>query len=94
MTAHAITDINASATRPAPAPLALLAPLSRPAVPAPSLVRRIEARLIAAFDWLSDGLERARQRRTLAALDERARRDLGLSAADAAREAAKPFWRG
>jgi len=38
-------------------------------------------------------LERARQRRSLADLDDRRLRDLGLSRADVEREAAKPFWR-
>ena len=51
--------------------------------------------------WLARGIvgllgwaDRARQRRALLALDGRALRDLGLSAADVSREAAKPFWRG
>jgi uncharacterized protein YjiS (DUF1127 family) len=33
------------------------------------------------------------QRRALAALDERRLADIGVSPADAAREARKPFWR-
>ncbi len=37
--------------------------------------------------------ERDRQRRHLAALDDRLLRDMGISRADAAREAAIPFWR-
>jgi uncharacterized protein YjiS (DUF1127 family) len=37
--------------------------------------------------------ERAQQRRHLAALDERLLSDIGMSRADAAREAAVPFWR-
>ncbi|MBM3539545.1 MAG: DUF1127 domain-containing protein [Alphaproteobacteria bacterium] len=36
--------------------------------------------------------ERSRQRRTLADLNERMRRDIGLGAADIHRECAKPFW--
>ena len=36
--------------------------------------------------------ERSRSRRLLSTLDHRALRDIGLSPADAAREAAKPFW--
>jgi uncharacterized protein YjiS (DUF1127 family) len=37
---------------------------------------------------------RARERRLLLALDDRSLKDLGLSRADARREAARPFWRG
>ncbi len=37
--------------------------------------------------------ERGQQRRHLAALDDRLLRDMGMSRADAAREAAIPFWR-
>jgi uncharacterized protein YjiS (DUF1127 family) len=37
--------------------------------------------------------ERARQRRTLAALDERMLKDIGLTRADVATESEKPFWR-
>lgn len=37
--------------------------------------------------------ERATQRHALAALEERMLCDMGLSRADARREAAKPFWR-
>ncbi len=37
--------------------------------------------------------ERARQRRTLRALDDRLLADVGLSRADAEAEGRKPFWR-
>ena len=37
--------------------------------------------------------ERARQRRALVELDDRLLRDIGVSRADAEREANKPFWR-
>jgi uncharacterized protein YjiS (DUF1127 family) len=37
-------------------------------------------------------LERSRQRRALAELDERLLRDIGVTSAQASREAAKPFW--
>ncbi|MGK9170649.1 DUF1127 domain-containing protein [Inquilinus limosus] len=37
--------------------------------------------------------ERARQRRVLEALDDHQLRDLGLSRAEALREAWRPFWR-
>lgn len=38
-------------------------------------------------------IERARQRRALFRLDDRMLKDIGLSRADVAREADKPFWR-
>ena len=37
--------------------------------------------------------ERSRQRRALADLDDRLLRDIGVTSAQASREAAKPFWR-
>ncbi|MGH7003819.1 MAG: DUF1127 domain-containing protein [Alphaproteobacteria bacterium] len=50
--------------------------------------------------WLSRSLtkivewqERAEQRVHLAGMDERMRKDIGISYADAVREADKPFWR-
>lgn len=39
-------------------------------------------------------IQRYRQRRALARLDERLLRDIGVTRAEAAAEAAKPFWRG
>jgi uncharacterized protein YjiS (DUF1127 family) len=41
------------------------------------------------MDWN----QRQRQRRHLAAMDDHMLKDIGVSAADAAREAGKPFWR-
>ncbi len=38
-------------------------------------------------------MERGRQRRSLAALDDRQLRDLGLTRADVELECAKPIWR-
>lgn len=38
--------------------------------------------------------ERARQRRALAALDDRLLADIGLTKEDAGREIEKPLWRG
>ncbi len=56
-------------------------------------------RSMSAVEWLRALLQgvarwygRARERRALAHLDERMLRDIGISAADARREAAKPFW--
>jgi len=37
--------------------------------------------------------ERAEQRHHLAGMDERMRKDIGISHADALREADKPFWK-
>ena len=45
--------------------------------------------LVGLLDWL----ERARERRQLLALGDRALQDFGASRADAAREGDKPFWR-
>ncbi|MGE3145159.1 MAG: DUF1127 domain-containing protein [Pseudorhodoplanes sp.] len=38
-------------------------------------------------------MEKSGQRGVLATLDDDALRDIGISRSDAAREAAKPFWR-
>ena len=46
-----------------------------------------------AADILLTWQERATQRHALAALEARMLRDMGLTRADAWREAAKPFWR-
>lgn len=66
----------------------------------PATVRRIPLRfddvlrvvddvIRMAMDWN----QRQRQRRHLAAMDDRMLKDIGVSAADAAREVGKPFWR-
>lgn len=52
--------------------------------------RSMAARIV---DILLIWQERAAQRHALAALDERMLSDIGLSHADAFREASKPFWR-
>jgi uncharacterized protein YjiS (DUF1127 family) len=49
--------------------------------------------LARAAELLQRWREAALERRLLLQLDERTLRDLGLSRADAMREAAKPFWR-
>jgi uncharacterized protein YjiS (DUF1127 family) len=47
----------------------------------------------AAFVLIARWIDRARQRQALAALDDRELRDIGITRAEAAREAGKPFWR-
>ena len=47
----------------------------------------------AAVDKVYLWQERAAQRAQLAALDDHRLKDLGISRAEAVREAAKPFWR-
>jgi len=44
--------------------------------------------------WLRDAMDRARQRRRLAELDDRLLRDIGLTRADVREETRKPSWRG
>lgn len=48
---------------------------------------------LALIEALADYGERRRQRRTLLTLDERMRKDIGLSSADIWLEASKPAWR-
>jgi uncharacterized protein YjiS (DUF1127 family) len=65
------------------------------AVSAPQRIagqRRIGVCLRDLFDLIAIWGERWRQRRALAALDDRLLGDIGLTRADVAREAAKPFW--
>jgi uncharacterized protein YjiS (DUF1127 family) len=50
---------------------------------------RLSETLITLFDWL----DRARQRRQLLGLSDRALQDFAASRADAEGEAGKPFWR-
>jgi uncharacterized protein YjiS (DUF1127 family) len=47
-----------------------------------------------AINMLLDWQERARQRRQLLSLGDRALKDFGANRADAASEGSKPFWRG
>ena len=51
--------------------------------------RTVDNVVMTLLDWQ----ERARQRRQLLALDDRALQDFGRSRADAACEGYKPFWR-
>jgi uncharacterized protein YjiS (DUF1127 family) len=59
----------------------------QPQTPAPR--PGLRSALDAVFLWH----ERAKSRRTLATLDDRMLRDLGIDQATARREAAQPFWR-
>ena len=42
---------------------------------------------------LATWIERTRQRKSLAGLDDHQLRDIGITRVDAARECEKPFWR-
>lgn len=44
------------------------------------------------FDLAYEWMERARQRQSLAGLDDRMLRDIGLGRGEIAREIEKPFW--
>lgn len=62
--------------------------------PRPGCVPRRRPRIIpAACQRFWVWYERARQRRQLLLLDKHLRRDIGLTAEEALREARKPFWR-
>ena len=50
-------------------------------------------RVYAAVTVASVFADRARQRRALAALDDRLLADIGLSRTDVVRETSKPFWK-
>lgn len=65
--------------RAAGGPSTTLMPVVRAAMAVPALLALWSARV--------------RTRRTLAALDDRILRDIGLGRAEVDREAAKPFWR-
>ncbi len=71
--------------------------LQSPAVDASRSAVDVIARLarlpLAILETLLVWQERDQQRRHLASLDDRLLSDMGISRADAAREAAVPFWR-
>ncbi len=71
--------------------------LQSPTVDASQSARDVIARLarlpLAILGILLVWQERGQQRRHVAALDDRLLRDMGISRAEAAREAAVPFWR-
>jgi uncharacterized protein YjiS (DUF1127 family) len=60
-------------------------------------LRALLARCRPLFLRLSEGLfrmmERARERRKLAALDDRLLKDIGLTRSDVEAEISRPFWR-
>jgi uncharacterized protein YjiS (DUF1127 family) len=60
---------------------------------APRIVRRRRSPLIVLSARLRRWRARVRERRSLAAMDERLLRDIGITRLDRARECAKPFWR-
>jgi uncharacterized protein YjiS (DUF1127 family) len=76
-------------------PRLLARPATRPSrlIPSGTAALAWAALAWAALAWAASSIGRARQRRALACLDDRLLRDIGLSRAAAAREAAKPFWR-
>ncbi len=63
------------------------------AAPAWDALRGLRAGAIRVVEILLEWQERASQRRHLAALGDHLLKDMGLSRADVAREASKPFWR-
>ena len=58
----------------------------------PRRTMRFADRLHMALGHVLTWYARSRERRTLAELDERMLRDIGISAAEAHAEAHKPFW--
>lgn len=60
-------------------------PPSSPVQPLLGLIER-------GFDWLARALEAREQRRALLGLSDVMLKDIGISRADAEREAARPFW--
>lgn len=57
-----------------------------------SILTRPELRALRVTLPLGAWVRVARERRQLAQMDERRLRDLGIDPAEAAREAARPFW--
>lgn len=55
--------------------------------------RRERPALAAAYLTIRTWIERVRQRRALAGLDDAMLRDIGITRVEAARECEKPFWR-
>lgn len=59
----------------------------------PGILRAFSKILLAAVVIIELWMERARQRRQLARLDEFQLKDIGLSRADVEKEVSRPFWR-
>jgi len=64
-----------------------------PNVPAPRAARTPIHPVAAAWILVALWVERARQRRVLATLDDKMLQYIGITRYDAARECGKPFWR-
>ena len=58
----------------------------------PRLRLRLAAWLLRAIELVLAWQEVARQRRSLLELDDRLLKDIGITRADAEREASRPFW--
>ena len=54
--------------------------------------RRVNADVVAVVVVIGNWTERARQRRSLAGLDDRMLKDCGITRTDALQEASRPFW--
>lgn len=71
--------------------------VDRTAIWSAAAVRRAAGWALWVFDAVPETLiewqRRHQDRQALASLDDRLLRDVGISPAEAAREAAKPFWR-
>ena len=57
------------------------------------IVRQAASAAIRVIETILLWMERAEQRRQLARLDDHLLKDIGVTRPEAAREAAKPFWR-
>lgn len=66
---------------------------TRHAPAATGILRALGRGVLALHETWSTWYERARQRRALDGLSDHLLHDIGLSRADAYREAHKPFWR-
>ena len=72
---------------------AFLPPLGESRPPSLGLRMGLRAVLLRMVDCVLTWQERASQRTALASLEDHMLKDIGLSRADVAREASRPFWR-